>query len=69
MFIKIIDTPGFNYETNKKTDKKELVNLEQINQGIFNLIKEYREKSSKDNIHYVLFFLWKEPLLKELKEY
>ena len=55
-FIKIIDTPGFNYETNKKTDKKELVNLEQINQGIFNLIKEYREKSSKDNIHYVLFF-------------
>jgi len=55
-FIKIIDTPGFNYETNKKTDKKEFANLEQINQGIFNLIKEYREKNSNDNIHFVLFF-------------
>lgn len=55
-YIKIIDTPGFNYETNKKTDKKELVNLEQINQGIEDLIKKYKGKNSNDNIHFVLFF-------------
>ena len=55
-YIKIIDTPGFNYETNKKTDKKEVVNLEQINQGIEDLIKKYKEKNSNDNIHFVLFF-------------
>ena len=55
-FIKIIDTPGFNYETNKKTDEKKITNLEQINQGILDLINEHKNKSSFDNIHFGLFF-------------
>ena len=55
-FLKIIDTPGFNYETNKSGGKGELVDLEQINEGIFNLIEEYKQKSSGENIHFVLFF-------------
>ena len=54
--IKIIDTPGFNYETNKKTDEKKIKNLEQINQGILDLINEHKNKNSIDNIHFVLFF-------------
>ena len=55
-FIKIIDTPGFCYSTNKKTDKEELKNVEEINDGISNLIKKYKEKSSLEDIHFVLFF-------------
>ena len=55
-FIKIIDTPGFNYETKKNKGKGQLVDLEQINQGIFNLINDYRKKSSGEDIHFVLFF-------------
>lgn len=43
-FIKIIDTPGFCYSTNKKTDKEELKNVEEINDGISNLIKKYKKK-------------------------
>ena len=52
-FIKIIDTPGFNYETNKKTDEKKITNLEQINQGILDLINEYKNKSSNDTGFYL----------------
>lgn len=55
-FIKIIDTPGFNYETKNNNSEGKLVNLEQINQEIFNLINEFRKKSSGEDIHFVLFF-------------
>jgi len=55
-YIKIIDTPGFNYETKKNNGKGQLVDLEQINQGIINLINDYRKKSSGEDIHFVLFF-------------
>ena len=67
--IKIIDTPGFNYETNKNSEKKEITNLEEINQGISNLITEYKNKRFIDKIHFVLFFFWKEVHFKELKKY
>ena len=55
-YLKIIDTPGFNYETNKSSGKGEIIDLEQINEDIFNFISEYKKKSSGENIHFVLFF-------------
>jgi hypothetical protein len=39
-----------------KKQMKKITNLEQINQGILDLINEYKNKSSNDNIHFVLFF-------------
>ena len=55
-FIKIIDTPGFSYSTDKKTEKNELTNIDEINNGIEKLIKEYKNKSSFEDIHFILFF-------------
>ena len=56
-FIKIIDTPGFNYETKSNNSKGQLVDLEQINEGIINLINDFRKKkSSGEDIHFILFF-------------
>ena len=52
-FIKFIDTPGFNCQLNSKKN----IDLNQINKNILNLIKEYKNKNSFDNIHFVLFFL------------
>ena len=52
-FIKFIDTPGFNSQLNSM----ENVDLKQINKNILDLIKEYKNKNSFDNIHFVLFFL------------
>ena len=63
-FIKIIDTPGFCYSTNKKTDKEELTNIEEINNGISDLIKKYKMKSSLEDIHFVLFFFLEGTLLE-----
>ncbi len=39
-----------------KKQMKKITNLEQINQGILDLINEYKNKNSNDNIHFVLFF-------------
>ena len=52
-FIKFIDTPGFNSQLNSMKN----IDLNQINKNILNLIKEYKNKNSFDNIHFVLFFL------------
>ena len=56
-YIKIIDTPGFNYKTDKANNKK-LVDIDKVNDEIFNLIKDYKEKNSFDDIHFVLFFFF-----------
>ena len=55
-FLKFIDTAGFNYQTNKKNDNRELSNLNQINKPILNLIKEDKNKTPFEKIHFVLFF-------------
>ena len=55
-FLKFIDTAGFNYQTNKKNDNKELFNLNQINKSISNLIEEDKNKTPFEKIHFVLFF-------------
>ena len=52
-FIKFIDTPGFSSQLNSM----ENIDLNQINKNILDLIKEYKNKNSFDNIHFVLFFL------------
>ena len=54
--LKLIDTPGFNYQTNKKSDEGKLSNLSQINESIFKTIEEYKQKTPLENIHFVLFF-------------
>lgn len=55
-YLKIIDTPGFNYETEKSRREGKIVDLEQINEDISKFISEYKQKSSGENIHFVLFF-------------
>lgn len=55
-FLKFIDTAGFNCQTNKKNDNKELYNLTEINKSISNLIEIYKKKTPFENIHFVLFF-------------
>ena len=54
--LKLIDTAGFNYQTNKKSDEGKLSNLSQINESIFKIIEEYKQKAPLENIHFVLFF-------------
>ena len=56
-YLKIIDTPGFNYKYDKENNKK-LVDLDKVNQEIFNLINEFKQKNSFDDIHFVLFFFF-----------
>lgn len=55
--IKIIDTPGFNYKIDKENNKK-LVDIDKVNEEILNLIKEYKQKNSFDDIHFILFFFF-----------
>ena len=53
-FIKIIDTPGFNYEKDKK--KVSLTNIDKINENIKNAIEDYKNRNNGDDIHFILFF-------------
>ena len=56
-YLKMIDTPGFNYKIDKGNNKK-LVDLDKVNKEIFNLIYEYKQQNSFDDIHFVLFFFF-----------
>ena len=53
-FIKIIDSPGFNYE--KDTKKVSLTNIDKINENIKNAIEDYKNRNNGDDIHFILFF-------------
>lgn len=56
-YLKIIDTPGFNYKTDNDNNKT-LVDIDKVNEDILNLINEYKQKNSFDDIHFVLFFFF-----------
>lgn len=54
--IKLIDTAGFNYQTDKKNDMKKISDLSQINKSIFEIIEKYKNKPPLEKIHFVFFF-------------
>ena len=56
-YLKIIDTPGFNYKTDNDNNKT-LVDIDKVNEEILNLINEYKQKNSFDDVHFVLFFFF-----------
>ena len=62
-FIKIIDTPGFNYETNKKTDKKELNSKRCSGYGIELIFKRILALLTEKNNFY-----YEKDILNKLKE-
>ena len=57
-YLKLIDTAGFNYQTDKKNDMKKISDLSQINKSIFDIIEKYKNKAPLEKIHFVFFFFF-----------